>query len=84
MRLFYFSGSSDKLPPTSTEDANCPDGFLDGLDGGWLGWLVDFGHNGPSFIFILTYRYINKRNALIPNMVYKVFYSYWIKSYGQF
>ena len=73
---FFPSGSSYNLQLTGTKDANRPDGSLDGLCGGWLGGLMNFGQNGPLIIFIVTYKYINKRNALIPNIVHNIFYSY--------
>ena len=45
------------------------------VGGGW----VDGGKKGPSIFFVFTY--INKKNVLIPNMVLKVVYGFYIRSY---
>ena len=46
------------------------------------GWWVDGGKKGPSIFFVFTY--INKKNVLIPNMVLKVVYGFFIRSYEHF
>ena len=46
------------------------------------GLWVDGGKKGPSIFFVFTY--INKKNVLIPNMVLKVVYGFYIRSYEHF
>ena len=48
------------------------------VGGGW--WVVDGGKKVPSFFFT----YINKKNVLILNMVLKVVYGFFIRSYEHF
>ena len=45
------------------------------------GWLGD-DQNGPSILLI--FKYVNKQNVLIPNMVSKLVYVFLIKSYDPF
>ena len=47
-----------------------------------MGGLVD-GDNLPSSIFV-KFKYVNKRDELIPNMVSKVVYGFSIRSYEHF
>ena len=58
--FFLPSEFSDNPKPASAEVASC--------QGGW----VDGDQKGPSIF--LNFKYINKQNALIPNMVLKVDY----------
>ena len=46
--------------------------------GGWVGG----DQKGPSIFLI--FKYVNKQDALITNMVSKVVYGFYIKSYGHF
>ena len=45
---------------------------------GWVGG----DQKGP--LIFLNFKYINKQNALIPNMVSKVVYGFYIRSYEYF
>jgi len=45
------------------------------------GW-VDGDQKGPSIFLI--FKYVNKQDALIPNLASKVVYDNYIKSYEQF
>ena len=50
--------------------------------GGWVGGWVGGDQKGPSIFLI--FKYINKKNVLIPNMVLKVVYGLYIRSYEHF
>ena len=43
---------------------------------------MDGGKKGPSIFFV--FNYIDKKNVLIPNMVLKVVYGFYIRSYNHF
>ena len=49
--------------------------------GGWVDGWVGGDQKGPSILLI--FKYVNKQDALIPNMVSKVVYGFFIKSYEQ-
>ena len=50
--------------------------------GGWMGGWVGGDQNGTSIFLI--FKYINKQTVLIPNMVLKVVYGFYIRSYEHF
>ena len=50
--------------------------------GGWLGEWVGGDQKGLSNFLIL--KYINERDVFIPNMVLKVVYGFYIRSYEYF
>ena len=50
--------------------------------GGWLGGWVGGDQKGLSNFLIL--KYINERDVFIPNMVLKVVYGFYIRSYEYF
>ena len=52
--------------------------LLSGWVGGWMGG----DQKGPSIFLI--FKYVNKQDALIPNLASKVVYDNYIKSYEQF
>ena len=58
----------------SLEHLYCPDGWV----GGWVGG----DQKGPSIFLI--FKYNNKKTVLIPNMVLKVVYGLYIRSYEHF
>ena len=49
---------------------------------GWVGGLVGGDQKGPPIL--LNFKYVNKQDALIPNLASKVVYGNQIKSYEQF
>ena len=49
---------------------------------GWSGEWVGDDHLGPSIFLI--FKYINKQTVLIVNMVLKVVYGFYIRSYEHF
>ena len=68
--LSFPSGSSESPTPASAEGASCPDGWVGG------------DQNGP--LILLIFKYVNKQNVLIPNMVSKLVYVFFIKSNDHF
>ena len=66
----------------SSENLYC----ADGTDGWTDGWKVDGMWTGdqkcPSIF--LSFKYVNKQDVLIPNMVSKVVYGFFIRSYEHF
>ena len=56
--------------------------LLSGWVGGWMGGWMGGDHLGPSIFLI--FKYINKQTVLIPNMVLKVVYGFYIRSYEHF
>ena len=56
----------------------CPDGWV----GGWVDGLVGCDQKGLSIFLISTY--INKRILLISNMVLKLVYGFYLRSYEYF
>ena len=50
--------------------------------GGWVGGWVGGNQKGLSIFLIFTY--INKLILLIPNMVLKVVYGFYLRSYEHF
>ena len=53
-----------------------------GWMGGWVGGWVGGDQKDPSIFLI--FKYINKQTVLIPNMVLKVVYGFYIRSYEHF
>ena len=47
--------------------------------GGWMGGWMD-GDQKRLLIFLI-FKYINKHNVLIPNIVLKVVYGFYLRSY---
>ena len=50
--------------------------------GRWVGGWLGGDQKGPSIFLI--FKYVNKQDALIPNLASKVVYDNKIKSYEQF
>ena len=55
---------------------------MGGWVGGWVDGWVGGDQKGPSIF--LNFGYINKQDVLIPNMVSKIVYGFFIKSYEHF
>ena len=58
------------------------DGRTDGWTDGWMDGWTDGDQKCPLIFFI--FKYINKQTVLIPNMVSKVVYGFYIRSYEHF
>ena len=58
------------------------DGWMDGRMDGWTDGWMDGDQKCPSIFFI--FEYDNKQNVLILNMVSKVVYGFFIRSYEHF
>ena len=72
---FNFGAESDQK--ISAKNLYCAGG------GRWVvggGWTVE----KKVLHFFFVFKYINKKNVLIPNMVLKVVYGFYIRSYKHF